>query len=376
MRRRAITWAAVVALLALAAGAAARAAAPPAAALVGVRYPTTMRPLRAVDFVDPTVGWAAGANEVVIRSVTAGALWTRQLSVTSSYPVFTSICFVDKRNGWAVGTGPIVHTADGGGTWSSQTRPTSQPLLAVKFIDADQGWAVGGRPDDRPEATHQPTYVLLHTDDGGATWVNVMEGKGRVYFDVDFIDQDDGWIVGQVREQIDALHGRTVACVLRTSDGGHTWSEPLSGVSGLAGGSVSALRAVDFGTAELGWTVGSLGQGSARRGVLLRTGDGGQTWTRSLSQKFSVFTDVSFPSTTVGYAVGLAVAGSTRTRWIVKTANGGATWAGQLLPVPITWVPAIDFVSTTRGWIVADTVLHRGVVLRTVNGGASWVRVR
>ena len=367
-------WATVAILLAVA-GAAVRPP-PPAAALVGVRYPTTMRPLRAVDFVDATVGWAVGANEVIIRSVTAGALWTRQLSVTSTYPVFTSVCFVDKLDGWAVGTGPIVHTADGGRVWRSQAKPTVQPLLAVKFVDADHGWAVGGRADNRPEATHQPTYVLLHTDDGGATWAKVMEGRGRVYFDVDFIDRDNGWIVGQVRRQIDALHGRTLACVLRTSDGGHTWSEPLSGVSGLAGGSVSALRAVDFRTADQGWAVGSVGEGSARRGVLLRTADGGQTWARAVSQKFGVFTDVSFPSATVGYAVGLPVAGSSTTRWIVKTANGGATWAGQQLPVPITGVPAVDFVSTTRGWIVADTVLHRGVVLRTVNGGASWVRVR
>src|SRR5207237_770107 len=67
--------------------------------------------------------------------------------------------FTDALTGWAVGAvGTIVHTSDGGATWSGQDSGANNNLGALDFTDALTGWAVGDRG------------TILHTSDGGATW--------------------------------------------------------------------------------------------------------------------------------------------------------------------------------------------------------------
>ena len=52
--------------------------------------------------------------------------------------------FVDAQEGWAVGAeGTIVHTTNGGGTWTSERSGTEHQLERVFFTDKSHGWAVG-----------------------------------------------------------------------------------------------------------------------------------------------------------------------------------------------------------------------------------------
>ncbi len=55
-----------------------------------------------------------------------------------------SVDFVDKSTGWAVGSvGTILHSDNGGSTWTAQTSGTTNALLAVDFFDGARGYAVG-----------------------------------------------------------------------------------------------------------------------------------------------------------------------------------------------------------------------------------------
>src|SRR5262249_3840074 len=61
--------------------------------------------------------------------------------------------------GWAVGkNGTILHTSDGGITWVPQNSSTSNELEGVSFPDPNNGWAVGEHG------------TIVHTGDGGLTW--------------------------------------------------------------------------------------------------------------------------------------------------------------------------------------------------------------
>jgi photosystem II stability/assembly factor-like uncharacterized protein len=52
--------------------------------------------------------------------------------------------FPDPEHGWAVGiTGIIIHTSDGGKTWVRQESGTENHLFAVYFPDCKNGWAAG-----------------------------------------------------------------------------------------------------------------------------------------------------------------------------------------------------------------------------------------
>jgi len=79
------------------------------------------------------------------------------------------VSFVDPDTGTAVGVrdplipgGVILHTTDGGQTWTYQVSPEN--LRGVAFADWQTGLAVGERG------------LILRSADGGATWQRVSSG--------------------------------------------------------------------------------------------------------------------------------------------------------------------------------------------------------
>ena len=99
------------------------------------------------------VSWHNGG--FLLRSTDRGERWT---VVRESGPV-NALHFWNGKG--AIFAGAIFVTTDGGATWSEgQTPWPAMPLLlSVVFIDDHRGWAVG---DFR---------TILHTADGGRTWV-------------------------------------------------------------------------------------------------------------------------------------------------------------------------------------------------------------
>ncbi len=87
---------------------------------------------------------AVGDRGAVLLSDDAGATFRQARSVPTR-ATLTSVSFADERNGWAVGHwGVILHTTDGGETWTVQRDDTSvdQPLFSVWFCVKRNG--VGG----------------------------------------------------------------------------------------------------------------------------------------------------------------------------------------------------------------------------------------
>ncbi len=102
---------------------------------------------------------AVGDRGHVVRSSDEGETWTQ--AITPTRAMLTGVAFPDATHGWAVGhDGVILHTADGGTTWVRQDKgdDLDTVLLDVHFLDAKQGFIVGAYGK------------LLATTDGGATW--------------------------------------------------------------------------------------------------------------------------------------------------------------------------------------------------------------
>lgn len=133
--------------------------------------------LLGLDAVSPTVAWVVGDADFYTRLgeykfvSRDGTTWSGAPD-TSNGTSLRDVELLDSSFGWAVGYGgSVIHTADGGATWSVQeiarweydssgdhTNPTQPTLHGVHFLDADTGWAVGedgtilvthngGRPD-------------------------------------------------------------------------------------------------------------------------------------------------------------------------------------------------------------------------------------
>ena len=190
--------------------------------------------------------------------------------------------FVDRWNGWAVGLGGVLRTRDGGETWTEVIRSVSEngylSGFAIHFFDESNGCMVGQNGS------------VMSTSDGGASWSPVLtplpEKSAPSLRDLFFVDERNGWAVGDE------------GAILHTSDAGQTWgiedtgiaeakSEPRleriqrgSRVEELdlgdrtAGLSLSAVRFVD---PQHGWVTGYFSD--TGRSLVLRTGDGGATWT-------------------------------------------------------------------------------------------------
>jgi photosystem II stability/assembly factor-like uncharacterized protein len=134
--------------------------------------------------------------------------------------------------------------------------------------------------------------------------------------------------------------------ILRSTDGGATWTPQPSVTS-------EDLLAVIFPDSHAGWAVGD-------SGTILRTGNGGATWDPQPSGSSDDLWGVTFPNTQAGWAVG--VHGS-----ILHTADGGVSWNPQSTTSQ-TWLRAVTFLDARIGWIVG----MRGTILHTADGGATW----
>jgi len=173
-----------------------------------------------IDFVDDLHGWIGGwvftagdTRGAVYYTADGGLTWTRQWLAPNHNNIIYDVEAIDASTAWAVGQGSLsgvgevlIHTSNGGATWSDAFGGTAAGLLAIDFVDPQFGWAVG------------VAGSITHTEDGGATWT--VQENSRLFFkpwleDVHFADRSFGWAVGAFAGLGDE-HGR----VMRTTSGG------------------------------------------------------------------------------------------------------------------------------------------------------------
>ena len=139
------------------------------------------------------------------------------------------------------------------------------------------------------------------------------------------------------------------------------WQSQSSGVT-------VRLRGVSAVSPAIAWASGA-------NGTVLRTTDGGRTWTprRVPGAERLDFRDVDAMSDRVAYVLSIGPGESSR---IYKTRDGGAEWTLQFENTdPKVFLDAMAFVDETQGYAFSDSVDGRLVVLVTNNGGRTWERV-
>jgi photosystem II stability/assembly factor-like uncharacterized protein len=124
------------------------------------------------------------------------------------------------------------------------------------------------------------------------------------------------------------------------------WQNPLPQGNNLRGASV-----VNANTSTL---VGEYG-------TIVRTTDGGNSWTIQSSGTTQTLWAVSFTDSSNGTAVG-------EVGTILRTTDGGGHWMTQLSGTVLN-LRAVSFTDGNSGTAVGEG----GVILRTTNGGNTWV---
>jgi photosystem II stability/assembly factor-like uncharacterized protein len=106
---------------------------------------------------------------------------------------------------------------DGGATWARVDVDTEGWLVNhVDFVDEKAGWAAGD-------------YVLLKTENGGATWTRSKFPVWMHHIDIDFVDRSTGYVAGSTggcdRGMVNCTYG---SVILKTIDGGKSWRKIYS----------------------------------------------------------------------------------------------------------------------------------------------------
>ncbi|KPJ55580.1 MAG: hypothetical protein AMJ42_06620 [Deltaproteobacteria bacterium DG_8] len=254
--------------------------------------------------------------------------------------------FPDPKHGWAVGiAGTIIHTSDGGKSWVRQESGTERHLFAVCFPDHKNGWAVGSME------------TIIHTSDGGKTWEKqeVEEPPEETIFAPDmhyngiyFHDASEGWFVGEF------------GTIYHTIDGGENWKYHICPIlkPKVAEGEWEMPRLtlfdVYFADRKRGFILGM-------DGAMLKTDDGGEEWKKIDASTNQALYSIAVVSDKC-WAVGA------RGAYIVST-DGGNTWTSKKGAIHTKgWLCSIAFIDEKTGWVVGKS----GAVFKTVDGGESW----
>lgn len=176
----------------------------------------------------------------------------------------TAMQFVDDRVGWAVGSGQIVRTTNGGRTWSNLFDVSmAQLAFAPKKLSAptsDRCWVI--------DTIGSGKTRCLFTVDGLQTWLPLELGLSRYPRDIFFLNSQRGWLIcdnGTVEGGVPAMRS--------TSNGGQTWQSQQLNIEGRP----EIIRFFDY---KYGWLVERILTNVQTESIsrLHRSVDGGATW--------------------------------------------------------------------------------------------------
>jgi photosystem II stability/assembly factor-like uncharacterized protein len=272
---------------------------------------------RTIGFVDENIGFAGnigtdyfpGVMDTTPLYVTqdGGETWNAVTAIDG--PVVKGLCAIDVLRTQFINAGvldsrTVIHAAgrvggpaflmrsmDGGKTWrSSDLSAHTKMILDVKFFNESEGLIMGASDTD----TANSNALILHTNDGGATWKNVYQSTRpfELTWKTSFPSRNVGYTTIQSYNPDKTASQRYVA---KTTDGGKSWKElPL-----VNDHSVREFG-VGFADSNLGWV------GTSNGGY--QTTDGGATWKFvDMGRAVNKIRIVKNGSGFVGYAIGTGV---------------------------------------------------------------------
>lgn len=279
---------------------------------------------------------AVGENGKIIFSDNFGESWSQ-----AKVPVcvtLTAVSFPTPLKGWTAGhDGVILHTTDGGQTWVKQidgTHVNAAVFAQVKALFDQKTDPIPGSPAARFNEMDWMDFEIYmkdiaHIVEEGATWP---------FMDIRFVDEQTGFAVG------------AFGIAVQTTDGGKNWTSIIDRL-------VNPIGFHYYGIARVGsdfFLVGEMGQ-------MLRSDNGGQTWERIASPYDGSFFGVT--GTQSGHAV--IVFGLRGNAF--RSDNRGETWKQLTVPSGAAWMGGMTLAS---GSILLTAPMLGGVI--STDGGVTF----
>lgn len=198
--------------------------------------------LNAVHFVNSSTGFICGSNGIILKTIDGGINWVLQNSGSTN--ILTAIDFINNNTGFIIGHNKTVRkTTNGGINWFAQTLPSSifGTLTSVSFANANTGTITKSNANgDR---------LIFHTTNGGVNWFSQDLGSVHSLRWVDYLDSDQGIIVGDEGD------------FFRSNNSGTNWTM-------IPTGFLTWFYSASFVSSSTGWMVGT-------NGMIYKTTTGG-----------------------------------------------------------------------------------------------------
>jgi photosystem II stability/assembly factor-like uncharacterized protein len=291
----------------------------------------------AVDPETPTIVYAATQHNGVFKTVNGGDQWSR--TTLSSIRVFSIAVDSTASKVYVGEDGARVYTRSDKGEWTfADLNPTPLPIPSIRVSVVALDALV-------PTTAYATAGGLLKTTDGGATWSPVLGGP---VFTV----------------ALDPIVPSTLYAggngARKSLDGGATWTEINQGL----GGGPLQLLAVD---PQAPTTLYAGFGGFAvlfGNGALYKSVDGGSNWALAMDGLPSAGALAIDPQVT-----STIYAGDRGSR-VFKSINGGESWSLSSTGLPTYNVVALAVHPEAPSIVFAGT--YGGGVFRSTDGGASW----
>ena len=272
---------------------------------------------------------------------------------------------ISKTDGWILVGSTLYWTDNNGKTWSEilPVLPATATVHAASFLDSQTGWVIWSNPGTDGSLVLQ----IEHTSDKGKSWNNSIiqtlalddPAVNVEKASMDWVDAKNGWVSIIQKTGLNFSSG----ILFRTEDGGQTWTR-----LGLPIG-----EPVHFVNSRVGWMTGG-----PAGDQIYNTQDGGKTWEKQpmpggevSNQSYSLYPPV-FDSPAQGL---IAVVSRDRDNFQVgfySTENGGQSWTAVsniALGSNVDWLP-LSLLDSNN---LVLTVPNSDRIIRLVNGEQSMV---
>ena len=221
-----------------------------------------------------------------------GTSW-HMLPVAPGVPL-EDVDFVNRDTGMVCGrNGAIYRTVDGGRTWEDLSLKDKTPwLLSVRLTTGSKAVVIGMTREDKTPLRG----LSVFTEDGGKSWQK-QESMGMAYGDL-------------FQKAGGALYFQSWGHLHLSRDGGKTW-KTASTPDGQPGRSTAIVG-------NTGLLVGNFG-------MCVVSHDNGKTWDKAKVRGDVHFTSVLLLDDKLGYVAGTEGA-------LLRTDDGGETWTSETLP--------------------------------------------
>jgi photosystem II stability/assembly factor-like uncharacterized protein len=224
--------------------------------------------------------------------------------------------------------------------WVEDVSPTTSTLFSVRAANRNTAWAVGGNG----------VGVVIRTADGGATWTDATGNlsSGALYC-VTALDSLRAWV------------GSGDGAIFATSNGGMSWVEQT--YPGIRSPFINGVWMFPDGR---GYAQGDPNPNQAPgRFIVLKTSDFGSTWGHVLNEPLGSATEAGWNNSFWWTDPDHGWFGTNSSR-VWRTTNGGTTWSSASSVGTNSF--GVAFADAALGFAVHDG----GTIARTTDGGETW----